>query len=91
MDSVLLSIPFAGTWASDVLNGGNYPGPQLLAHLYTFHVLFIPAAIAIVLSAHLGMMVYQKHTQFVERPRARRWDGRMWPDYALRAASPRLR
>ncbi len=84
MDSVLLSIPFAGTWAADVLNGGNYPGPQLLAHLYTFHVLFIPAAIAIVLSAHLGMMVYQKHTQFVDD--AKHVVGRrMWPDYALRA------
>jgi ubiquinol-cytochrome c reductase cytochrome b subunit len=84
MDSVLLSIPFAGTWAADVLNGGNYPGPQLLAHLYTFHVLFIPAAIVIVLSAHLGMMVYQKHTQFVGDP-GHVVGRRMWPDYALRA------
>jgi ubiquinol-cytochrome c reductase cytochrome b subunit len=84
MDSVLLSIPFAGTWAADVLNGGNYPGPQLLAHLYTFHVLFIPAAIVILLSAHLGMMVYQKHTQFVDDP-GHVVGRRMWPDYALRA------
>jgi ubiquinol-cytochrome c reductase cytochrome b subunit len=84
MDSVLLSIPFAGTWAANVLNGGQYPGPQLLAHLYTFHVLFIPAAIVILLSAHLGMMVYQKHTQFVDDP-GHVVGRRMWPDYALRA------
>jgi ubiquinol-cytochrome c reductase cytochrome b subunit len=84
MDSVLLAIPFVGSWAADVLNGGNYPGPQLLAHLYTFHVLFIPAAIAILLSAHLGIMVYQKHTQFVDDPK-HVVGRRLWPDYALRA------
>jgi ubiquinol-cytochrome c reductase cytochrome b subunit len=83
-DSVLLSIPFVGTWAADVLNGGTYPGPQLLPHLYTFHVLLIPAAIVLLLSAHLGMMVYQKHTQFVEDP-GHVVGRRMWPDYALRA------
>jgi ubiquinol-cytochrome c reductase cytochrome b subunit len=86
MDSVLLSIPFVGGWAADVLNGGNYPGPQLLAHLYTFHVLFIPTAIVILLSAHLGMMVYQKHTQFVDDP-THVVGRRMWPDYALRAVT----
>jgi ubiquinol-cytochrome c reductase cytochrome b subunit len=84
MNSVVLAIPFVGNWAADVLNGGPYPGPQLLPHLYTFHVLFIPALIVLLLSAHLGMMVYQKHTQFVDDP-AHVVGRRMWPDYALRA------
>jgi ubiquinol-cytochrome c reductase cytochrome b subunit len=84
MNSVLLAIPLVGSWSADVLNGGTYPGPQLLAHLYTFHVLFLPAAIVLLLSAHLGMMVYQKHTQFVEDP-THVVGRRMWPDYALRA------
>ncbi len=85
-DSVVLAVPFVGTWATDVLNGGNYPGPLLLAHLYTFHVLFIPATLVILLSAHLGMMVYQKHTQFVDDP-GHVVGRRMWPDYALRATT----
>jgi ubiquinol-cytochrome c reductase cytochrome b subunit len=84
MDSVLLSIPLVGTWLADVLNGGGYPGPRLIAHLYTIHVLFIPAALAIFISAHLAMMVYQKHTQFVDDPE-HVVGRRMWPDYALRA------
>ncbi|MBD5657344.1 MAG: cytochrome bc complex cytochrome b subunit [Candidatus Eremiobacteraeota bacterium] len=85
-DSVLLALPFVGSWAADVLNGGAYPGPLLLSHLYTFHVLLIPAAIVILLTAHLGMMVFQKHTQFVDDP-THVVGRRMWPDYALRAVS----
>jgi ubiquinol-cytochrome c reductase cytochrome b subunit len=85
-DSVLLALPLVGSWAADVLNGGAYPGPLLLSHLYTFHVLFIPAVIVILLSAHLGMMVFQKHTQFVDDP-THVVGRRMWPDYALRAVS----
>ncbi len=83
-DSVLLALPFVGSWAADVLNGGTYPGPLLLSHLYTFHVLLIPALIVALLGAHLGMMVYQKHTQF-STDAAHVVGRRMWPDYALRA------
>jgi ubiquinol-cytochrome c reductase cytochrome b subunit len=85
-DSVLLSVPFAGSWAADVLNGGRFPGPLLLPHLYTLHVLLIPAAIVALLAAHLGMMVYQKHTQFVDDPK-HVVGRRFWPDYALRAGA----
>ncbi|GAC1537345.1 MAG: cytochrome bc complex cytochrome b subunit [Candidatus Velthaea sp.] len=82
-DSVLLALPFIGGWAADVFNGGGYPGPLLLPHLYTIHVYFLPVAIAALLSLHLGMLIYQKHTQFVadEKHVVGR---RFWPDYALR-------
>jgi len=82
-DSVLLSVPFAGPWAADVFTGGGYPGPLLLSHLYTIHVYYLPMTIAVLLSAHLGMVVYQKHTQFVPEP-AHVVGRRFWPDYALR-------
>lgn len=82
-DAVALSIPFVGGWAADLLNGGSYPGPLLLPHLYTIHVYFLPVAIGALLSLHLGMVVYQKHTQFV--PDSAHVVGRrFWPDYALR-------
>jgi ubiquinol-cytochrome c reductase cytochrome b subunit len=83
-DTVALSVPFFGRWASSVINGGDsYPGPLLLGHLYTFHVYFLPIAIATLLAAHLGMLVYQKHTQFDRKP-AVVVGRRLWPDYALR-------
>jgi len=81
--SVAMSIPFIGGWAADFLNGGSYPGPLLFGRLYTLHVYFLPVTIGILLSLHLGLLVYQKHTQFV--PDATRVVGRrFWPDYALR-------
>ena len=82
-DSVLLSIPFAGSWLANVFNGGSYPGPYLLPHLYTFHVYFLPVTIGVLLSLHLGMLIYQKHTQFVPDPE-HVVGRRFWPDYALR-------
>jgi ubiquinol-cytochrome c reductase cytochrome b subunit len=85
-DAVLRSIPFVGGWAADVLNGGGYPGPDLLPHLYTFHVYFLPVTIAVLLSLHLGMVVFQKHTQFVDDPQ-HVVGRRFWPDYALRTVA----
>ncbi|HTV73479.1 MAG TPA: cytochrome b, partial [Candidatus Acidoferrales bacterium] len=81
--SVMLSVPFVGGWAADVFNGGRYPGPLLLSHLYTFHVYFLPITIGVLLSLHLAMVVYQKHTQFVTDPK-HVVGRRFWPDYALR-------
>jgi ubiquinol-cytochrome c reductase cytochrome b subunit len=82
-DSVLLAVPFIGGWASDVFTGGGFPGPLLLSHLYTIHVYFLPVLIGILLSAHLGLLIYQKHTQFVNEPQ-NVVGRRFWPDYALR-------
>jgi ubiquinol-cytochrome c reductase cytochrome b subunit len=82
-NSILLAMPLVGNWSADVLNGGRYPGPLLLSHLYTFHAYVLPVAIAVLLALHLGMVVYQKHTQFVPEPR-QVVGRRFWPDYALR-------
>jgi len=82
-DSVTESVPFVGGWVAEVFNGGAYPGPLLFPHLYTIHVYFLPVTIAALLSLHLGLLVYQKHTQFVRDP-AHVVGRRFWPDYALR-------
>jgi len=82
-DSILLAVPFAGAWASEVFTGGGFPGPLLLQHLYTIHVYFLPVMIGLLLTAHLGMVILQKHTQFVNEPQSV-VGRRFWPDYALR-------
>ncbi len=82
--SVAMSIPLIGRWATSVFNGGDtYPGPLLSSHLYTLHVYYLPIAIAALLSLHLGLVIYQKHTQFVRKPLVV-VGRRFWPDYALR-------
>ena len=64
-DSVMLSVPLIGTWASFLLIGGAFPysthiGPRLFAA----HVFLLPAAIAGVIGLHLAVLWRQKHTQF---------------------------
>jgi len=82
-DSVVLSVPFVGAWAASIFTGGGFPGPLLLSHLYTLHVYYLPVAIGALLAAHIGMLTYQKHTQFARDPK-HVVGRRFWPDYALR-------
>jgi ubiquinol-cytochrome c reductase cytochrome b subunit len=85
--SIALSIPVAGTWVASLLFGGEFPGPDIISRLYVIHILLIPAAIVVLVSAHLFMVVRHKHTQF-EGPG--REEGnivgeRLWPTYAAKA------
>lgn len=82
--SVALSIPLIGRWAAGVFAGGDdFPSPLLETHLYTLHVYYLPIAIALLLTVHVGLVVYLKHTQYVPDPR-HVVGRRLWPDYALR-------
>ena len=62
--SIVLSIPFVGTYIAFFLFGGNYPGTIIIDRLYIIHVLILPAIIAGLIGAHLFLLVRQKHTQF---------------------------
>ena len=62
--SIALAIPVIGTWVAFLLFGGEFPAHDILSRLFVIHVLLVPAAIAILLSAHLAIVWRQKHTQF---------------------------
>jgi ubiquinol-cytochrome c reductase cytochrome b subunit len=85
--SITLSIPLAGTWLASLLFGGEFPGPDIIGRLFVIHILLIPAVIAVLLGAHLAIVVRQKHTQF-EGPGREETNvvgERLWPTYALKA------
>jgi quinol---cytochrome-c reductase cytochrome b subunit len=65
--SIVLSIPVAGTWLATSLFGGAFPGTEIIGRLYIAHVLLVPALILALVSAHLALVVKQKHTQW-QRP-----------------------
>ena len=46
-NSMIISIPFVGTWLSSLAFGGPYPGPDTLQRLFVAHVLLVPALIAV--------------------------------------------
>jgi ubiquinol-cytochrome c reductase cytochrome b subunit len=53
-----------GTWFSFLLFDGEFPGTAFIPRLYSVHILLIPGLILGLVSAHLMMVWYQKHTQF---------------------------
>jgi ubiquinol-cytochrome c reductase cytochrome b subunit len=64
MAALLISIPVVGTWINWLAFGGEFPGTNLIPQLYTLHILVIPGIILALIAVHLGLVWYQKHTQF---------------------------
>ena len=63
LEGVTQSIPLVGTYLAFFLFGGPFPGHVIIPRLYILHVLLIPALILALVTAHLFIMFYQKHTQ----------------------------
>ena len=63
LEGVLLSVPVVGTYLTVFLFGGPYPGHDIIPRLYIVHVLLIPGLLAALVTAHLLITFWQKHTQ----------------------------
>jgi len=61
---IVLSIPLVGSYVSSFLFGGEFPGTDFIPRLYSIHILLIPGILLGMLTAHLLLVWYQKHTQF---------------------------
>ena len=84
--SILLSVPVVGTYLAFFVFGGNFPGTSIIPRFFILHVLIIPAVIAGLIAAHLGMMVHQKHTQFRGKGATEKnvVGSVAWPTYAFK-------
>jgi ubiquinol-cytochrome c reductase cytochrome b subunit len=85
--SVVEGIPFVGDWLTFLIFGGEFPGRYVVERLYPLHILVIPAVIAVLITAHLGILIKQKHSHFAGpgRSDANVVGSRVWPAYALRS------
>ena len=63
-DGAIRSIPLVGTWIEFFVFGGEYPGDMIIARFYMAHILLIPGLLLGLVSAHLALVVYHKHTQY---------------------------
>jgi ubiquinol-cytochrome c reductase cytochrome b subunit len=63
-EGIILATPFAGTWVSSLLFGGEFPGTEFIPRLFTIHVLLIPGIFLALITAHMLLVVFHKHTQF---------------------------
>ncbi|MFF1823089.1 cytochrome bc complex cytochrome b subunit [Kribbella sp. NPDC058245] len=56
--------PIIGTYLTFFIFGGEFPGDDFVSRFFTVHVLLIPGLILALVTAHLFLVVYHKHTQF---------------------------
>ena len=64
VDGLIRSIPVVGTWAEFFVFGGEFPGDVVIPRLYMVHILLVPGILLALISAHMALLVYHKHTHF---------------------------
>ncbi|WP_371503204.1 ubiquinol-cytochrome c reductase cytochrome b subunit [Kitasatospora sp. NBC_00374] len=64
MEGAVLSVPVVGTYLQMFIFGGQFPGTVIIPRLFTVHILLIPGIMVGLLTAHLILVFYHKHTQF---------------------------
>jgi ubiquinol-cytochrome c reductase cytochrome b subunit len=84
---IMQAIPLVGTYLAMFLFGGEFPGNDFISRLYSVHILLIPGILLALVTVHLIMVFYQKHTQF---PGAGRTESnvvgfRLYPIYMAKA------
>src|SRR6516225_1890104 len=62
-EGVLQGIPIVGTYVAFFLFGGPFPGHYIVPRMYIIHVLLIPGILLALITAHIFIMFWQKHTQ----------------------------
>ncbi|GAB3437202.1 cytochrome bc1 complex cytochrome b subunit [Actinophytocola sediminis] len=87
MFSLMLSIPVIGTWINWLIFGSDFPGTEVIPRLYGVHILLIPGILLALIAVHVGLVWYQKHTQFpgVRRKETNVVGVRIMPTFALKA------
>ncbi|WP_329102627.1 cytochrome bc complex cytochrome b subunit [Micromonospora sp. NBC_01699] len=84
--AIMLSIPVIGSWLTSSIFNGEFPGDIIISRFYIAHVLLIPGLLLALISAHLGLIFKQKHTQWPGpgRTNSNVVGERMFPRYALK-------
>ncbi|HET8604731.1 MAG TPA: ubiquinol-cytochrome c reductase cytochrome b subunit [Marmoricola sp.] len=87
--SVFEAVPVIGPWFTYLVFGAAFPGPHIIPRLYALHIFVVPAILALLIGAHMVVLIRQKHSHFAGpgRSDANVVGSRMWPSYALRSLS----
>ena len=62
--AIIQSIPVVGTYLSFFAFGGAFPGYVFIPRIYIVHVLLMPGIFLALITVHLMLVWYQKHTQY---------------------------
>ncbi|TSI17716.1 ubiquinol-cytochrome c reductase cytochrome b subunit [Brevibacterium aurantiacum] len=64
IDGIVKSLPLVGTYLSFFIFGGEFPGTDIVARLYSLHIMIVPALLIALIGIHLVFVVVHKHTQY---------------------------
>ncbi|MFI7708067.1 cytochrome bc complex cytochrome b subunit [Nonomuraea sp. NPDC049480] len=65
LHGVTVSVPLVGTYLAMFLFGGEFPGDDIIARLYSLHVLLVPGLLLVLIPLHAVVLTWrQTHTQF---------------------------
>jgi ubiquinol-cytochrome c reductase cytochrome b subunit len=63
-EAIIQAVPVVGSYISFFLFGGPFPGELFIPRIYIIHVLILPGLFLALITVHLMLVWYQKHTQF---------------------------
>ena len=64
MEAFVQSAPVIGSYLAFIIFGGPFPGTEIIPRLYSVHILLLPALLVGIFTAHIGLVILQKHTQY---------------------------
>ena len=62
--AIIQAVPVVGTFIAFLLFGGEFPGIAFIPRIYTVHILILPGIFLALITVHLMLVWYQKHTQY---------------------------
>ena len=63
-EAIIQALPVVGSYLSYFAFGGAFPGELFISRIYTVHILLLPGIFLALITVHLMLVWYQKHTQF---------------------------
>jgi ubiquinol-cytochrome c reductase cytochrome b subunit len=63
-EAIIQALPVVGSYLSFFAFGGAFPGEAFIPRIYVVHVLLLPGAFLALITVHLMLVWYQKHTQY---------------------------
>lgn len=67
--TIVGSIPVVGTYVEMFVFGGQFPGNDVIPRLYAVHILLVPGLIVALITVHLMLVAYLKHTHWAGQGR----------------------
>jgi ubiquinol-cytochrome c reductase cytochrome b subunit len=63
-EAIIQALPVVGSYLAFFAFGGAFPGEAFIPRIFTVHVLLLPGAFLALITVHLMLVWYQKHTQW---------------------------